>query len=141
MSEFHTFRPSSNREWDEAWNLVHRLDAARKGLSDHAGDNDGNAASSRPSPASAPGATPPIHVKGETAGVEPDDLAQAIADIERASAALRRADPAIESWSDRTIPAIQPLSQRSAWILIGVLWSSTVLIAAGLIFAMASLVG
>jgi len=70
---------------------------------------------------------------------EYDQLARDIAEIERATAALRRAEPALETWRDAPAPMLgQP---RPVWFVIGVLWFSTALVTLGAVFAIAALVG
>jgi len=68
-----------------------------------------------------------------------DQLARDIADIERATAALRKAQPALESWTRPVATAVH--KPASLWLLIGVLWLSTALVAASAVFVIASLVG
>lgn len=68
-----------------------------------------------------------------------DQLAREVADIETATAALRRAEPALESWTKA--PANSGGKPRPVWLLIGVLWLSTVLVTAGAVVAIASLAG
>ena len=75
---------------------------------------------------------------------QPDQLARDLADIERASAALRRAQPALEAWSgpqtdDRAAHAMR--KPRPVWLLIGLLWFSTALVTVGAVAAIARLVG
>ena len=75
---------------------------------------------------------------------QPDQLARDLADIERAAAALRRAQPALEAWSspragDRT--AIPMRKARPVWLLIGLLWISTALVTVGAVAAIARLAG
>lgn len=68
-----------------------------------------------------------------------EQLARDIADIERATAALRLAEPALQSWSK---PATQAaLKPRPLWLLIGVLWLSTAIVTVGAAFAIAALAG
>jgi len=69
-----------------------------------------------------------------------DQLARDIADIEHASAALRRAEPALESWTGRPSSASAPKT-RPLWLLIGVLWVSTALVTAGAVVVIAALAG
>ncbi len=66
---------------------------------------------------------------GALAQFERDQLARDIADIESATAALRRAEPALESWTKPPTPAVT--KPRPLWLLIGVLWLSTALVTAG----------
>ena len=68
-----------------------------------------------------------------------DQLAREVADIEAATAALRRAEPALESWTKA--PANIGGKPRPVWLLIGVLWLSTALVTAGAVVAIATLAG
>ncbi|MGA8498254.1 MAG: hypothetical protein WB764_22400 [Xanthobacteraceae bacterium] len=68
-----------------------------------------------------------------------DQLAREVADIETATAALRRAEPALESWTKA--PANTGGKPRPVWLLIGVLWLSTALVTAGAVVVIASLAG
>jgi hypothetical protein len=70
---------------------------------------------------------------------EREQLARDIADIERATAALRRGEPALESWIRPAAPANS--KPRPLWLLIGVLWLSTALITVGAVVAIASFAG
>jgi hypothetical protein len=68
-----------------------------------------------------------------------EQLAREVADIEAATAALRRAEPALESWT--RAPANTGGKPRPVWLLIGVLWLSTALVTAGAVVAIATLAG
>jgi hypothetical protein len=146
MSDRPISRPANNPEWDDAWDIIRRLSVARHRLSNEAVHDQASAAAERASPIpSSPRSTNgvttlAVPTGGETA-LDPDELARAIADIERASAALRRAEPALESGFERNAPQAQLSGPRSVWVLIGVLWISTVLVTAGVIFSIATLVG
>jgi len=59
--------------------------------------------------------------------------------IERASDALRRADPELQSWTD--LPAATMHKPRPVWLLVGVLWLSTALVTVGAVFVISVLVG
>jgi hypothetical protein len=118
-------RPTGAPAWDDALNVVSRLEAAHERL----------ASETAPTPALA--SNPPA-----TLGtVEPDELARAIADIEVASEALRRAQPALETAQDRPTASTQVSGPHSVWLLIGLVWVSTVVVTAGVIYTIASLVG
>src|SRR5579863_2329826 len=70
---------------------------------------------------------------------EQEQLAREFADIERASAALRLGEPALQSWTKPAAPsAAKP---RSLWLLIGILWLSTAIVTAGAVAAIATLAG
>jgi hypothetical protein len=71
--------------------------------------------------------------------VESDPLARDIAEIERAAAALRKAEPALESWT--SVPAHANPKPRPVWLLIAVLWFSTALVTLGAVAAITALVG
>jgi hypothetical protein len=68
-----------------------------------------------------------------------DQLARDIAAIERAAAALRRAEPALQSWNGP--PAAVLHKPRPLWLLIGALWLSTALATMGAIYAISAVVG
>jgi hypothetical protein len=73
-----------------------------------------------------------------------DQLARDIAEIERATAALRKAEPALETWTgprSGDTPAITPHKPAPVWLLIGLLWLSTALITVGAVAAIARLAG
>jgi hypothetical protein len=71
---------------------------------------------------------------------EREQLARDFAEIERATAALRRAEPALESWTAPP-PGARLRQPRPVWLLIGVLWLSTALVAAGAVAAIVRLLG
>jgi hypothetical protein len=86
--------------------------------------------------------TQPVIGAPSTSMVAAADRAQLdrdIAAIEKASAALRRADPAMETWTDAPPATMQ--KPRPVWLLIGVLWLSTALVTIGAVFAISALVG
>src|ERR1700761_466865 len=61
---------------------------------------------------------------------ERDQLARDIADIENATAALRRAEPALQSWTKPQAPAAAAKT-RPLWLLISLLWLSTAIVTVG----------
>jgi hypothetical protein len=68
-----------------------------------------------------------------------DQLEREIAAIERACAALRRAEPELQFWTDPPSPTLR--KPRSVWLLIGVLWLSTALATIVAALAISALVG
>jgi hypothetical protein len=76
---------------------------------------------------------------GLLAAADREHLEREIAAIERASAALRRAEPELESWVD--LPSARQPKARPVWLLIGALWLSTALVTIGAVFAISVLVG
>jgi len=73
------------------------------------------------------------------AQIDREQLARDIAEIESATAALRKGEPALESWTSPSAVTIQ--KSRPLWVLIGVLWLSTALVAAGAVVAIVTFVG
>jgi hypothetical protein len=69
-----------------------------------------------------------------------EQLQRDIAAIERATAALRRAEPALQSWTSPPVTATLP-QPRPLWLLIGALWISTALITLGALYAISAFVG
>jgi hypothetical protein len=69
-----------------------------------------------------------------------DQLARDLAEIETATAALRKAEPGLESWTkiEETAVVSKP---RSVWLLVGALWLSTVVVVAVAVVAIANLAG
>jgi hypothetical protein len=117
-------KPADRSDWNNAWEVVSRLAAAREATLDEIKQER------RASVA------PPARVTSVTtvsskhsAGVDPDQLARAVAEIEQASAALRRAEPALEVG----VPSAPTRSRKywSVWILIGCVWVSATLVVAG----------
>ena len=81
----------------------------------------------------------PNDAAGTLAQFERDQLARDIADIENASAALRRAEPALQSWTKPLAPTVP--KWRPLWLLIGLLWLSTAIVTVGAACAIAVLYG
>jgi hypothetical protein len=76
---------------------------------------------------------------GALAEFERNQLARDIADIEAATAALRRAQPALQSWTKPQAPAAP--QSRPLWLLMGSLWLSTVIVTMGAAYAIVALYG
>jgi anti-sigma factor RsiW len=68
-----------------------------------------------------------------------EQLARDLVDIERATAALRRAEPALQSWSQPATQATRP--PQPLWVLIGVLWLSAAIVTVGAAVAIVALAG
>ena len=70
-----------------------------------------------------------------------DQLARAVAEIERASEALRRTEPALQLWLPEESALDEARRHRSVWILIGGIWISASLVVAGTAAAILYLLG
>jgi hypothetical protein len=84
-------------------------------------------------------------VAGEASALgHADQVARDIADIERAAAALRKVEPALETWTAAVSDdpsAMLPRKPRQVWLTIGLVWLSTALVTAGAVAAIARFVG
>jgi hypothetical protein len=102
-------QPSDNSDWDHALDVVRMLAAAR--------------AATRPrieqEPASHRAAEAPGAGLGPTA---PDQLARHAADIEKAAAALRRLEPALEPRIAGQDRGSEPPALPSVWMIVGAAW-------------------
>jgi hypothetical protein len=120
-------------EWNSAWEVVRRLAAARRNAlhemkeSDLTAQVDGAAADITPPP------IPSEHLMGQSTATNSSQYARAIAEIEQASATLRRAEPSLEEWLPSAATQNEPRHPRSVWILVGGIWVSTVLVVASAI--------
>ena len=123
-------------ESNEAWKFVRRLAGERQrvieGTDAH---NDSTAIPSVPSPlfalAGDPGTDDILFIS--------EQAQHHFAEIERASTALRSAQPDLEAWSISNIEAVQTRKPRSVWLVVGAIWISTVLLMGMATFAIASL--
>jgi hypothetical protein len=76
-----------------------------------------------------------------------EQFARDIAEIEHAAAALRRAQPGLETWTENWTEARDEAAlfavrrTRPVWLLIGALWLSTALVTVGAVAAIARLIG
>jgi hypothetical protein len=117
-------------EWNNAWDVISRLAAARRVAMHEMRQGE------QPARAFDAGAALRIAPPDPAASIVPIDpiqYARAIAEIEQASAALRRAEPALEAWLPDAAAASEPRNPRSVWILVGTIWIATVLAVAGAI--------
>jgi hypothetical protein len=123
-------KPADRSDWNNAWEIVSRLAAAREATLQGIGQEIGQ---DRREPAIPEGARPISNSAGApakaTEPVDQDQLAHAVAEIEKASAALRQAEPGLEAGL-----AHAPTRARkywSVWILVGGVWLSATLVVAG----------
>jgi hypothetical protein len=117
---------ADNSDWSNAWEVVSRLAAAREAaLHENGADQQGTAIlASAPRSASAATAISAKPI------VDPDQLARAVAEIEKAAAALRRSEPTLEVWLPESTARREKRKYLSVWILIGGIWISATLVVA-----------
>jgi hypothetical protein len=117
--------PDKSVDWSNAFETVSRLAAARDTtMHDIEQDRRGAATDRRATGSDA-------SARATAQGIDPDQLARAVAEIEKASAALRRSDPALEVGP--TVPTRSGKRKQylSVWILIAGIWISATLVVAG----------
>jgi hypothetical protein len=137
-------RPADRSDWKNAWEVVARLAAARDASLQEIGQESGQESghdqraaaiqraailesASRLRTAPAPAAISAKHA----VPIDPDQLARAVAEIESASAALRRSEPGLEAWRPGSAKRSAARKYLSVWILIGGIWISATLVVAG----------
>jgi hypothetical protein len=126
-------------DWSSAWQAVSRLAAARDSLR-------------RMDPA--PNPLPGVQLENaeqlqansvmgaaEAAALDAEQLAGAIAEIEKASAVLRRSEPALELGFPGVSAHPETRTYWSLWILIGAVWISATLVVASATGAILYLLG
>jgi len=124
--------PSRTPEWDHAWQLVCRLASAR-------GEILADVTTERPAqssrvPVAVPASIEPIN---DVTRVNADEFARAVAEIEQAAAALRQAEPALETGAKPRAEKARSRRPRSIWLFIATLWLATALVIAGAVTAIA----
>src|SRR5712675_1728868 len=91
-------RPTDRSDWNNAWEIVSRLAAAREATLQEIGQEIGQDRRQPPVPEAT---RPPSNSAAAPAtAIEPvdqDQLAHAVAEIEKASAALRQTEPGLEA--------------------------------------------
>jgi len=122
--EAHGSRHSS--DWNDAWNVVSQLAAARGTTLSELGEDDRNAAIAS-SIVLKPGAA---IMSAPFVPIAPDQLARDIAEIERAAAALRRAEPALEARAPDPQAGGEARPSRSIWPLVCVIWLTALAVVA-----------
>ena len=122
--------PLATPDWDQALRLVHRLASARR-------DMIADGAIARPAEWNEmSGGSEGIADQADGA-VDREEFARAVAEIEQASAALRQAEPGLETWVKQPTEKTPSRKPQFVWALIVTLWLSTALVIAGAVTAIA----
>jgi hypothetical protein len=122
--------PPTTPDWDQALQLVHRLASARR-------DIIVDGAVARPAEwESRSGGSAGIADEADGA-VDHEEFARAVAEIEQASAALRQAEPGLETWIKQPTEKTPSRKPQFVWALIVTLWLATALVIAGAVTAIA----
>ena len=128
MSSNDTIQPNSadTSEWNRAWQAVAKLATARESLQEIPPTHS----FSEPEHAQYAASNSAVTSAMPTGTIENDQLAGALAEIEEASAALRRSEPLLEHRLPAPPARSNPRRYWSVWILIGGIWiSATVVVA------------
>jgi hypothetical protein len=131
-------RPPGRADWSNAYAAVSRLAAIRdQTLQDNGQDHqDASPANARQTESNS------TTISAEQIdAINPDQLARAVAEIEKASSALRRSEPALETWSPDAVTSGVTRKYWSIWFLIGGIWISATLVVASATGAILYLLG
>jgi hypothetical protein len=122
-------KPTARSDWSNAFEAVSRLAAARDATMHEMGRDRRGATVLEPT--GRQGAASGSVAGATKQGIDPDQLARAVAEIEKASAALRRSEPTLEVGLPAATRGGTRKKYRSVWILIGGIWISATLVVAG----------
>jgi hypothetical protein len=115
-------KATDSLEWNHAWSVVSQLAAARGAALRELGPDERNDTAVEPPTAARIGAQSAAVEAAPFAPVAPDQLARDMAEIERAAAALRRAEPTLERRAPSPPVSFEAPAARSVWPLLGVIW-------------------
>jgi hypothetical protein len=122
-------KSADSSDWNHAWSVVSQLAAARGTTLRELGPDDRKATLPDPAIEAATEADSTANLAPPFAAVAPDQLARDMAEIERAAAALRRAEPTLERRALNLPASVEVPAARSVWPLLCVIW----LMAAGVV--------
>jgi hypothetical protein len=123
-------KAADSLDWNHAWSVVSQLAAARGATLRELGPDERTGAAPEP-PIEAKIAADAAAVEAAPfAPVAPDQLARDMAEIERAAAALRRAEPTLERRAPSPPVSLEAPAARSVWPLLGVIWLMAVAVVA-----------
>jgi hypothetical protein len=124
-------KTSERSDWSDAFEAVSRLAAARELALQEVGRDQPDASSREPANEQPVTPSPAAASDEQVASLDPDQLARAVAEIEKASAMLREADPALEVWSPNAPTSSVKRKYWSIWLMIGGIWITATLVVAG----------
>lgn len=124
-------KPVERSDWSNAFEAVSRLVAARELALQEIGQDQPEASTLGIATAQPQAPSAVAGPEQQAASLDPDQLARAVAEIEKASAVLRQADPALEVWSPNAAAPSVKRRYWSIWLMIGGIWISVTLVVAG----------
>jgi hypothetical protein len=125
-------KSTDKSDWSSVWEVVSRLAVTQQSLQ---ADSARSLSDSRSLNAHRTGAL------DDVGSFDQDQLAAAIAEIERASAALRRSEPALEYGLPLPPRRREARNYWSVWIIIAVIWISATFVVASATGAILYLLG
>jgi hypothetical protein len=144
-------KAADSADWNHAWSVVAQLAAARSTTLRELGPDErgaalrGAAIDAKTADAKTADAKPGSDSAAEPAApfppIAPDQLARDIAEIERAAAALRRAEPTLERHAPEAPTGFEPRISHSIWPLVCVIWLTAAAVVSGAIGALVLLIG
>jgi hypothetical protein len=115
-------KAADSLNWNHAWSVVSQLAAARGATLRELGPDERQGAAVEPPIEAKAGAESAAVEAAPFALVAPNQLARDMAEIERAAAALRRAEPTLERRTPSPPVSLEAPGARSVWPLLGVIW-------------------
>jgi hypothetical protein len=116
-------KAADSSDWNHAWSVVSQLAAARGATLRELGPDERNGAALEPPIEAKTRADSAVVEAAPRAPVAAGQLARDMAEIERAAAALRRAEPTLERRGPSPSPvSLEAPAARSVWPLLGVIW-------------------
>jgi hypothetical protein len=135
-------KAADSSDWNHAWNVVAQLAAARGATLRELGPDDRDLDDrdlALPPPTTEARTYPDS--AADLPAIAPDQLARDMAEIERAAAALRRAEPTLERRPPYAPASLEAPAARSVWPLLCVIWLTAVAVVSGSIGAVVLLLG
>jgi hypothetical protein len=139
-------KAADSADWNHAWSVVAQLAAARSttlrefGPDERAAALRGAAIDAKTVDAKT-GSNSAAEPAAPFPPIAPDQLARDIAEIERAAAALRRAEPTLERHAPEAPAGVEPRISHSIWPLVCVIWLTAAAVVSGAIGALVLLIG
>jgi hypothetical protein len=133
-------KAKDSADWNHAWSVISQLAAARGKTLRELGEDD-RSAFVTPTVAPKPSSSPAPIPAAPFAPIAPDQLARDISEIERAAAALRRAEPDLEPRAPDPQASHGPHTPRSIWLVVGIIWLTAVAVVSCAIAAIVLLLG
>jgi hypothetical protein len=128
-------KAADSSDWNHAWSVVAQLAAARGATLGELRPDDGGTPAPAPTGEARTRTDSAADLAAPFAAVAPDQLARDMAEIERAAAALRRAEPTLERHVPYSPSGFEAPAARSVWPLLCVVWLTAAAVVSGAVGA------